>query len=412
MSKKYDILIIGGGPAGSTSATILAKKGHSVALFEKEKFPRPHVGESLLPFCYPIFEELGVLREMKKRFVRKPGANFSSFNGKEQTTYCFNKVVPGEAYLSFHVRRAEFDKMLLDNSKNNGVDVFEETRVKKVDLKGGVSLQVKNKMGESEDFSAKYLIDCSGRDTFIANKIKSRKPIEDLDRIAFHSHWNINKMPDELKYGILRIVYLEGEDKKGWIWCIPNDKDRISIGVVVNNAYATKQRINLTKNGSDDWQRDLYLNELNSAEGIKKIISNSKRATEIWVNGNYSYKSDVKFGENFFLVGDSGAFIDPIFASGVFIAIKSAHLVAHALDKKIKNNDELPIKEAYDRILEAYACVGTFIDIYYNPDKLNLAEMGTGDSNQKYTGFKTAYTMVHYLLSGDFFENGGISQNF
>lgn len=117
----YDFIIIGGGPTGSTAAYYLCERGYKVLVLEKEYFPRQHVGESLLPFCYPLFEELGVLEEMKKRFVRKPGARFSNHDGTKSSTWCFRNILTDDSYLSFHVVRADFDKMLLDNCEKKGL---------------------------------------------------------------------------------------------------------------------------------------------------------------------------------------------------------------------------------------------------------------------------------------------------
>src|SRR3954471_6044216 len=133
METTQDFIVIGGGPAGSTIATQLSRKGYSVTVFEKEKFPREHVGESLLPFCYDMFEEMGILDDMKKSMVRKPGVLFVSADGKKKNTYCFNKVIHNESALSFHVLRAQFDDMLLQNSRKFGATVFEESKVVNVE---------------------------------------------------------------------------------------------------------------------------------------------------------------------------------------------------------------------------------------------------------------------------------------
>lgn len=400
-----DFIIIGGGPAGSTCATKLSKKGYKVTLFEKEKFPRAHVGESLLPFCYNIFKDLGVLEEMEKRFVRKPGVQFTDAKGKNKTTYCFSHILDGPDYLSFHVRRSEFDKMLLDNSIKNGVEVHEETRVKNVDLSNqdSVNITTINSEGKEIVHEAKFLIDASGRDTFVAAKKKTRVPIKGLERTAFHAHWDVDSMPKGiLSEGILRIAYLGGE-KQGWIWCIPNDTKRISVGVVLNSAYVNNFRKNF--NGDKkNWQNELYLSELKSAGTIWEFLKDADRATQVWVNGDYSYFSTEKYGSNFAMVGDSGQFIDPIFASGVFIALKSAELVTDALDKKFKNGDTKALSRVFEEnIANAYEIVARFIKIYYNPEALDLHQFRKYDDSSMQE-HKTAFAIVHYLLAGNFFE--------
>ena len=137
----YDVAIIGGGPAGATAATLLAREGHSVIVFEKEKFPRPHVGESLIPFCYPLFENLGIIEEMKSGFVRKPGVRFISKDDDSRTTYCFKNILPGPEQLSFHVLRSRFDELLLKNAEKNGAVIKQEHKVKSTDLSNSNSVK-------------------------------------------------------------------------------------------------------------------------------------------------------------------------------------------------------------------------------------------------------------------------------
>ena len=242
-SKKYDVIVIGGGPAGSTAATLLAKNGHSVLVLEKAKFPRDHVGESLLPFCYPLFEKLGVLDEKKKMYVRKPGVRFLDTDGNHYTTWCFGHVLHGPDSLSFHVPRGVFDQMLLENSRKYGATVQEETKVTRVDLDDpdrGVEVTATKAGGATETYYARFLLDASGRDTFMANRNGWKKPHPQLNRTAFSTHWMGGNQLGGIAEGLLQILYLGGE-KQGWTWIIPILEGRLSVGVVLNDSYIREQ---------------------------------------------------------------------------------------------------------------------------------------------------------------------------
>lgn len=414
MKNQYDVVIVGGGPAGSSMANYLVKEGLSIGLFEKEKFPRHHVGESLLPFCYDLFEEMGVMDEMKKRFLRKPGAIFSNHDNSVETTYCFKNVVDQPKHLSFHVRRAEFDKMLLDHAHQSGVDVFEQTTVKKVHLEDHeVNIELKDSEGAEKTVSCKFIIDASGRSGLLANQHNWREPMEGLDRIAFHSYWNYDEIPWAIKQGMIRIIYLEG-DKKGWIWCIPVDTHKISIGLVVDHDYF-KKRSKEEIDGKRIDKFSFYEEELKTSEYIQSLINHAIRDKQVHVNGNYSYSSKQKFGKRFVLVGDSGQFIDPIFSSGVFIAMKSSQLISKIIPNYLKDMNLAHLKKTFETITNGYETVEELISLYYNPGLLNFSDMGKidehGQSNN-FLDFKNGYTLLHYLLAGDFFERGHIYKEF
>lgn len=405
----YDFIIIGGGPTGSSAAIYLRRKNYTVLVLEREKFPRQHVGESLLPFCYPLFKELGVLEEMKKRFVRKPGARFSSHDGSNSSTWCFKNIIHDESYLSFHVVRADFDKMMLDHAKKSGAEVMEESKVESVDLNredGKVEVNVLHQGESKKTYFGKFLIDASGQDTFLARRNGDKKEYKELDRIAFLTHWKGAKYTQGIDVGLLQIVYLE-EHKSGWFGIQPVGKDRVSVGLVIDRKYLKEQKEKLKKAGHEDWQMQLYLQEIRNCALTNDILENASIAQPLIAVSDFSYYAEKTFAHNFAMLGDSGKFLDPIFASGVYLGMNSSKMFADALDVLMKEGKEKGMQamtEKKKHIDGAYDLVEKFINIFYDPNSFNLASLSsTSESN--YKGYETAFSLVHYLLAGDFFHN-------
>src|SRR5262245_70669 len=330
---RHDVIIIGGGPAGSSMATWLARLGHDVLLLEREKFPREHVGESLLPFCYTLLEDLGVVNELKTNFVRKPGVRFIDRDGTVSTTWCFNHVIQDETYLSFQVIRGEFDNILLRNAERSGAHVSEETSVIDADTTSSdqqATVTAVKKSDEQTIHTARMLVDASGREAFIVARNNWRKPREELDRTAIWSHWGNVTLAGGLEEGLSIIIYM-GLEQKGWIWVFPLGEHRITAGFVAQNSYIREQQRKLKASGSVDWKYDLCMQELMRSGFVAKLLEGSRMIIPMQINGNYSYEVKNHFGSNYAMVGDARGFIDPIFSSGVFLSIKSSSLVAPAI---------------------------------------------------------------------------------
>jgi flavin-dependent dehydrogenase len=403
-----DVIVIGGGPAGSTAATCLAMQGHSVTLLEKEKFPREHVGESLLPFCYDLFQELGVLDQLRARFVRKPGVRFINSDGSCYTSWCFNHVIKDESYLSFQVIRSEFDNLLLDNSRKHGVVVKEQTRVQSVDLErpdGCVEVRAIGPDGQESAYHSKFLVDASGRASFIATKKGWRKPHKGLERTALWTHWGgVKQMIGGLEEGLSIIIYLGGE-KKGWMWVFPLDVDRVTIGVVVDTASLHQEKRRQEESGSEDWRLGLYKQEVMRSEFVRRLLDGAHITMPLMIEGDYSYYSEQKYGANFVMVGDASRFIDPIFSSGIYLSMKSSFLLSKVIHQKLTSphlDKTDSLYAAYKQINGAYDFVYRLIRLYYNPHAINFAEAGI--ALQEHKSHESAMAAGHFMLAGDFFE--------
>jgi flavin-dependent dehydrogenase len=404
----HDVIVIGGGPAGSSAATWLARNGHQVLLLEREKFPREHVGESLLPFCYPLLQDLGVIDQLKKNFVRKPGVRFIDRDGNISTTWCFDHVIKDDTYLSFQVIRGEFDHILLKNAAKNGAEVREETSVVAADITSEsdrVTVTSLDASGKKSVHSARFLVDASGRDAFVGAKSGWRKPREELDRTAIWSHWGNVKLTGGLEEGLSIIIYM-GLEQKGWIWVFPLGENRITAGFVAQNSYLRDQQRKLKEEGSKDWKQDLCMQELMHSKFVQGLLEGSNMLIPMQVNGNYSYEVKNHYGSNYAMVGDARGFIDPIFSSGVFLSIKTSSLVSAAINKQLRgelNGKNEAMETAYKQVSGAYNFVHRMIRLFYNPHSVTWAQAGADGKTHK--DHENAMAAGHYMLSGDFFEN-------
>lgn len=400
MKKIFDVIVIGGGPAGSTVATYLSRAGFDVLVLERAIFPRFHIGETLLPYCYHLFKDLGVLEQMERDFSRKPGITFSSEDNSSHSNWCYAHLIKDESNLSFHVERSRFDDMLLKNSIKEGVVVCQNTRVVSSSVDDEIQ-KIWVKTQDDDSYEARFLIDASGQDCFLGNTRKSKQPNRKLSpRIAVSCQWGNANLDPTLKKGGLRIIHLEGE-KKGWLWMIPIAEDKLSVGVVTESSYYLARKKQLVEFGQE-WSAEFYRQEIFATLLGEQILSDANTLNEIQINGDYSYTNSDKYGEHYATIGDASAFLDPMFASGVYLAMKSAELLADALVKKLNHNDKSALKEVYSTIDGAYALIEKMIHTYYNPEAVKFSD---AQKALTFSDQEGAYAMIHFLLAGDFFVN-------
>lgn len=404
----FDVIIIGGGPAGSSAAIHLRKAGISVAIFEKETFPRPHVGESLVPFCYDLFEDLGILNDIKKTTVRKPGVRFINKNGSQSTTYCFKNILNGENHLSFHVLREVFDKQLLDKAKKDGANIFENHKVSNVDLSNPKQAKISvDNSQEKKEYTSRFLIDATGQDSFLGKKMGFKSKHKDLDRIAFLQHWNCDTSQEGINEGLLQLIYLSST-KQGWMGLQPVDLNRLSVGIIFDNNYVKAAKKKYIDSDVKDWKQQFYYDEIKKSPYTKELLKNSKTINKLMVVGDYSYNMSKKYDTNFALIGDAAGFLDPIFATGVYLALNTSKYVSESIITLLNNESEglNKMKNAYSQYEGALKLLERFINNFYNPDFINLAEIGEENyiDDEEHSKRLIAFSLVHFLMGGDFYN--------
>jgi flavin-dependent dehydrogenase len=339
-SSTYDVAIIGGGPAGSTAAALLARAGRRVVVFEREKFPRFHIGESLLPFSMNAFTRLGLHEKFASAgFIKKYGGEIMGACSDTGTKFYFKDGYRSQTDHAYQVTRGDFDKVLLDHAAESGAEVHEQTLVSNVIFRDSeVTLSYKSvrsdQVGSARcadrtsqrdvptegEIRARYLVDASGRTSVLGRQFKIKKTYDHLQKLSIFAHYDGVWRPEGID-GTLTVL-IRAVDR--WFWLIPLSDERTSVGVVLDSETFRKSKLS-----ADDFLEQALAEQ----PTIAKRMTNARRVSKTYVEADFSYRSARLYGDRWLLTGDAAGFIDPIFSSGVFLAVFSGEKCADTLNE-------------------------------------------------------------------------------
>ena len=326
-----DVVVIGGGPAGSTVSTLIAKGGRRVTLFERERFPRFHIGESLIPETYWVLRRLDMLPKMKaSRFVKKHSVQFVNASGKLSAPFYFWDNKPHECSQTWQVVRSEFDQMMLDNAREHGVEVHEGVRVLDVLFEGdrAVGVTVRGEDGSVRDVRAKVIVDASGQVGLLQNRLRLRVWDPLLNKGAIWTYWQGAYRDSGRDEGATMV--LQTADRKGWFWYIPLHDDIVSVGVVAPFDALFKGRGPYAQT---------YEEEVERCPAVKQRVAGARRVTGYFATKDYSYRATRVAGDGWVLVGEAFGFLDPLYSSGVLLALRSGEMAADAIVEGLARRD-------------------------------------------------------------------------
>lgn len=331
----YDAIIVGGGPAGSSSAAILAEYGHKVLILEREKFPRYHIGESLIPFTYQPLERLGMIPKMKKsHFVKKYSVAFVRPHGKSSIPFYFYSRYDRETVAqTWQVLRSEFDQMLLDNAREKGAEVKEEMAVTELIKEDGkvVGVKARDKSGATHTYHAPITLDCTGKEAWTATRHGWRMRDPYLNKVAVWTYYKGSTREPGIDEGQTMVAYVQ---EKGWFWHIPQHDDMVSVGIVAEGKY-------LTRDGLRD-PKGIFNREVEENTWIKQHLGTGQSTGQYFITSEYSHHAKHCAAPGLLLVGDAFAFLDPVFSSGVMLALKSGTLAGEEIHKGLLAGDLSP----------------------------------------------------------------------
>ena len=376
----YDVIIAGSGPAGSTAATLLAQKKHRVLVLERDQHPRFHIGESMLPMSTPVFNRLGIQWDAQA-YLHKNGAEFIDEQSAMKVRFCLNSQ-----HQPYQVERAQFDQMLIENAVQQGALLHQQEAVKTVEV-NDVGVQVAT---DRNHYSSRYFIDATGRDVFMGKQNASIERIENLGQFALYTHYK-NCVSEAAQK-----MYVSGDIKVlmvdvGWVWIIPLVGNRLSIGVVI------KERLDKSLRGEE-----LFNKYVNESEVLDELLEGAVREKSVRSEADFSFSNTQRYGKRFSCCGDAAGFLDPIFSSGVFLAVTSAERVVDRLHQALiaqsEDNPNLHREDDKEYHL-GFRSMRLFVERFYRYDMVHHLFF-EADRNEQIKND------IASLLSGDLWREG------
>ncbi|MBL9174934.1 MAG: tryptophan 7-halogenase, partial [Verrucomicrobiales bacterium] len=323
-TETWDVVIVGGGPAGTSAACVLAECGRRVLVLEREQFPRYHIGESMIPFTYPALERIGMIPRLRQSgFVKKYSVQFVSPSGKaSQPFYFFNRYDRETVAQSWQVLRSDFDQMMMEQARSKGADVRERHEVVELLREDGkyVGVRAKTSDGEILEARAPVTIDASGREAIAATRNAWRRGDPKLNKVAVWTYYEGSARDAGIDEGQTTVAFIPD---KGWFWHIPQHGDRVSVGVVADGKY-------LTRDGLKD-PKAIFEREIPQNQWIASRLATGKCVGEYWLTAEYTFRSQYSAADGLVLAGDAYGFLDPVFSSGLMLALKSGVAAADAV---------------------------------------------------------------------------------
>jgi len=332
LDSQYDVIVIGAGPAGSTVGALLAEQGRKTLVVDRATFPRFHVGESLIPETYWQLKRLGLIEQLKQTaFPKKFSVQFVTDEGTETMPFYFHDYKDHESSQTWQVLRADFDQMLVNNARNQGALVHTETQVLDLLCEGEQVTGVKLKLSsqETRDIRAKIVVDSSGQSGFIANRFNLKMVDPVLKKGTVWAHFKNAHRDAGIDEGATLILQTAG--KQSWFWYIPLPNNTVSIGCTGDMDFMfSKERGN---------SEAIFYQEVERCVGIKRRLTAAQPVTEFMTTRDFSYHTTQPVGPGWMQAGDALGFIDPVYSSGVFLALKSGELVADAINEAFETQD-------------------------------------------------------------------------